>query len=327
MKFFQKILIGLCSLLPCFASVPSGSRGKTREIQKRNYQALVQKQADNVCNLKFFPSSSVSTTYNSVRSNYSFELGASFAMSPSPQSGTQYGCSILFGDIAPSFYACGFLLYSPLLDGVDNYVNQYRIFVKGFGGGWKGATSLSNYVFFLLDSAPTNILSTDSISCQFTLSSPYSTMDLTKGWYFILPFIVTKSVSSDVLSSVCYGLYQGFIGGLSYSRPQQEAQYRTGFDDGEASGLKKGYANGYEAGKAVADKQVYKNGYDKGYSDGSSTLTPATTIWSLFGAIASVPTEILNGMGGIAIWNTPILAVLFSLLFLAMVLWIIRKFI
>lgn len=324
MKFFQKILIGLCSLLPCFTSVPSGSRGETREIHKRNYQAANIFQIEQPCELKFLSSSSCSSTINSIQSNTQFDMGVSLAFQPSPDR-VSYGCSFHFTDLLPFYHALGFMLYSPLLDGVNQYVNQYEAYFNGFRPSWKPSTSTKNFVFCFIDNDTE--ITEFTINFRFTLSTPYFSIDKNKGWYFVLPFLIKDTISPDTLSAVGYGLYQGFLAGLSYSKPHEQYQYQSGFNDGEASGIKKGYSQGYEAGKAVADKQVYKNGYDKGYSDGSSTLTPATTIWSLFGAIASVPTEILNGMGGIAIWNTPILAVLFSLLFLAMVLWIIRKFI
>lgn len=328
MKFFQKILIGLCSLLPCFASVPPGSRGKTREIQKRNYQAENIFQIDQPCDLKYLPSSACTSTINSVRSSVEFSKGGvSLGFQPSPDRVT-YGCSFSINDVVPFYHAFGFLLYSPLFDGVNQYVNQYQVYFTGYRPVWKPATytKLDNYVFCFIDNDK-EIEVSRPIHFRFTLSNAYSSVNKEKGWYYVLPFLIKDTILPDTLSAVGYGLYQGFLAGLSYSKPHEQFQYQDGFKDGEASGLKKGYSQGYEAGKAVADQAIYKNGYDKGYSDGSSTLTPASTIWGLFGAIASVPTEILNGMGSIAIWNTPILAILFSLLFLALVLWIVRKFI
>lgn len=329
MKFFQKILIGLCSLLPCFASVPQGLRGKTREIQKREYYARDNFQIQKPCDLKFLPSSSVSATNFCYQSNFSFDVGSTFAMSPSPDR-LAYGANFLVPPVADHAFCLGFLLYSPLFDGKTQFVNQYQIFssVGQLRPAWKPSLYLDNFVFIVNDTEVFSFTNSNSyIAFRFTLSIPYSNIDKNNGWFYLLPFVVEDYVSSEVLSSVGYGLYQGFLSGLSYSKPNIENEYQSGFDDGESSGIKKGYSQGYEAGKAVADQHVYQNGYNKGYSEGSSTLTPASTIWGLFGAIASVPTEILNGMGDIAIWNTPILAILFSLLFLALVLWIIRKFI
>ena len=329
MKFFQKILIGLCALLPCFVSVPLGSRGKTREIQEREFYVRDNFQIQKPCDLKFLPSSSVSVTNFCYKSNFSFDVGSTFAMSPSADR-IAYGANFLVSSVTNHASCLGLLLYSPLFDGKTQYVNQYQIYssVRSLRPVWKPSLYLDNFVFIVNDTEVFNFENENSyIAFRFNLSTPYSNIDKNNGWFYLLPFVVENYVSSEVLSSVGYGLYQGFLSGLSYSKPHEQYQYQDGFNDGEASGLKKGYSQGYEAGKAVADQVVYKNGYDKGYSEGSSTLTPASTIWGLFGAIASVPTEILNGMASIAIWNTPILAILFSLLFLALVLWIIRKFI
>lgn len=333
MKIFQKILIGLCSLLPCFGAVRFSDQAPKQELKLRssvkNAVTYLQAQSS-VFNVKFYPSSSVVSTYGCVQSNVSFEYGVSFAFSPAPDRIPHGAVFSVSDDFVPSCYAVGFLVYSPILDGTNNYVNQYSIAGKGIPlqSKYYPANYTNTFVFSAVgddDMGPIGSLHT--LVCRFTLSTPYSQIDKEKGWFFMLPFVITKPVSSELVSAFSVGLWNGFLGGLSYSKPQQEFQYQAGFTDGQSTGLKKGYSQGYEAGKALADKDVYKKGYDKGYTDGSNTLTPATTIWGLFGAIASVPTEILNGMGGIAIWNTPILAILFSLLFLAMVLWIIRKFI
>lgn len=327
MKIFQKILIALCALLPCFASVPQGSRGKTRQIQKRTYQEQMNYQIDKVTELKFLSSSFVQSTYGAVQSNFSFDMGASFALQPEPER-TPHGASFRFTDVLPSIHSFGFLLYCPLFDYHTQFVNQFQIYPNGVHSSWNGHTQLhGNDVFIFSDSVNDVATASQTITFKFTLSTPYTSIDKDKGWFFLLPFLCSEPLDVGTYSAIGLGLYQGFLAGLSYNQPSIQYQYQSGFNDGEASGLKKGYSQGFEAGKAVSDKQVYKQGYDKGYSDGSNTLTPATTIWGLFGAIASVPTEILNGMGGIAIWNTPILAILFSLLFLAMVLWIIRRFI
>lgn len=327
MKFFQKLLIGLCSLLPCFGAVPQESRVKTLEIQNRKFQEQLIFQIDKVTELKFLSSSFVSSTYGAVQSNFSFDMGASFALQPEPER-TPHGATFRFTDVLSSIHSFGFLLYCPLFDHTNQFVNQFQIYPSGVRPTWDGHVQLHGLdVFVFSDSVNDIATASTAITFKFTLSTPYTSIDKDQGWFYLLPFLCAEPLDVGTYSAIGLGLYQGFLAGLSYTQPSIQYQYQSGFNDGESSGLKKGYSQGYEAGKAVADKVVYKKGYDKGYTDGSNTLTPATTIWGLFGAIASVPTEILNGMGGIAIWNTPILAILFSLLFLAMVLWIIRKFI
>lgn len=175
---------------------------------------------------------------------------------------------------------------------------------------------------FVLD----NVSISSAFSFGFSLDSIPPVND-SANQFFCLPFITFGTFPKECTPFLLRTLQESFLSGFRREALSNSQSYKKGFADGEASMYDKAYTEGYNAGKAVADSNIYQQGYNVGYSDGSNTLTPATTIWGLFGAIASVPTEILNGMGNIAIWNTPILAVLFSLLFLALVLWIIRKFI
>lgn len=84
------------------------------------------------------------------------------------------------------------------------------------------------------------------------------------------------------------------------------------------------YGEGYDAGLRVGDA----NGYSRGYADGADSANSSLmVIPTLFGAIANVPIAIFGGMGDLAIWNVPILSIIFTFLFLALVLWLVRKFI
>lgn len=329
MNFFQKILIAFCSLIPCFASVPQGSGGGTfKNDNSRIRLANTFGQANSSAIApKFYPSSSVVSSYYSVQSNNNFDVGAVFAFSPSADR-VNYGARFSLADVSGSCYGVGFLVYSPVLSS-SNYINQYSLSMRGVvSGSNKPALYTDTFVFYcLFDSDVGAISDVQYIDCRFTLSESYSSVDKTNGWFYLLPFVITKSCTEDAFSAFSVGLWNGFVSGLSYSNVYLQSNYQDGFNAGQKQGKEEGYNSGYNAGKAVADKDVYKQGYDVGYSDGSNTLTPVTTIWGLFGAIASVPTEIFKGMGDIAIWNTPILSILFSLLFLALVLWIVRKFI
>ena len=79
--------------------------------------------------------------------------------------------------------------------------------------------------------------------------------------------------------------------------------------------------------------QLYKNDYnqaklDEAFSKGQASVSSDTSnMTGLFTAIASVPITILNGLSGFAIWGTPILSVMITLLFLALLLWLIKMFI
>lgn len=84
------------------------------------------------------------------------------------------------------------------------------------------------------------------------------------------------------------------------------------------------YGEGYDAGLRVGDAA----GYSRGYADGADAANQSMMVVpTLFGAIANVPIAIFGGMGDLAIWNVPIISIIFTFLFLALVLWLVRKFI
>lgn len=81
-----------------------------------------------------------------------------------------------------------------------------------------------------------------------------------------------------------------------------------------------------------AYQQGWKIGYDYGYQKGGIDASVEQVgnigvIPYLFGGIANVPINILNGLGGFVVWDIPILSVIFTFLFLALVLWIVKRFI
>lgn len=81
-----------------------------------------------------------------------------------------------------------------------------------------------------------------------------------------------------------------------------------------------GKDDGYEIGKSA--------GYAEGKQDGLEEADNAQGILAtLFGGIVSVPLDILNGMSPLVIWEVPIISIIFTFLVVALLLWIIRKFI
>lgn len=84
--------------------------------------------------------------------------------------------------------------------------------------------------------------------------------------------------------------------------------YRDGYNEGIAAGRDQGYARGYNDGQA-------------------SVTTESGTLLLLFGSIADVPIAVLEGLGGLVIWNTPIISIIISLLFVALIVWVIKRFI
>lgn len=84
------------------------------------------------------------------------------------------------------------------------------------------------------------------------------------------------------------------------------------------------YRDGYNEGIAAGNAQ----GYARGYNDGQASVTTESgTLLLLFGSIADVPIAVLEGLGGLVVWNTPIITIIISLMFVALIVWVIKRFI
>lgn len=344
MKFFQKILIGLCALLPCFASVPPGLRTETREISNRKYQVQAVTpepsfdctflgsdsitQVVSTTNLKWIPQIKLKTGIQ-----FTFNLG-----------NKGYSCAFSFAPTKCIW--AGVMLYSPAFDGVKYFPSKLGLNIKDDTGKniISQTINLGEYHPSLIASVfdYEKVSSSSNIS-QMTFSVIFNdslnNISEDVNFLYALPILCTSGIFSEdlvtdfnsVVSLWLQGLSFGFLQGIKYHKSTEaidyDGYYTQGYEAGKADGYKTGQIDGINSGKEIGYKDGYKAGYDIGYSKGSDTLTPFTTITSLFGAVASVPTEILNGMADLSIWNTSILAVLFTLMFLALVLWIIRKFI
>lgn len=84
----------------------------------------------------------------------------------------------------------------------------------------------------------------------------------------------------------------------------------------------RGYRKGWNIGHDVGYQEGYRDGSSEGESGNSLLVIP-----TLFGALANVPISILNGMSGFAIWDVSIITIIFTFLFIAIILWVIRRFI
>lgn len=94
------------------------------------------------------------------------------------------------------------------------------------------------------------------------------------------------------------------------------------------NGYNVGYAEGKTAGVELGQSEGYQSGYNVGYNAGQQSVTDETAaVFNLFGAVASVPISILNGLGGFTIWNVSVIAIAVTFLFIGLILWIIRRFI
>ena len=100
--------------------------------------------------------------------------------------------------------------------------------------------------------------------------------------------------------------------------------YDDGFADGRSAGIGEGYANGVAQGNSQAFAQGSAQGYSNGFRDGANGNTGGV-LNGLFGAVVGVPISLLNGLSPLVVWNIPIISILVTFLFVALVLWIVRK--
>lgn len=88
-----------------------------------------------------------------------------------------------------------------------------------------------------------------------------------------------------------------------------------------------GYSEGYADGRSVGEQDGYARGWDVGYDAGINETGPANTIMGLFGAVVSVPINILNGLAPLVIWNVPIVSILITFLVIGVIIFIVKRFI
>lgn len=391
MKFFQKILIVLCSLLPCFASVPQGSRGETRELNKKVLRAddghtfptdpLDNPKYPNPFTIRIASGTNRVLSYSNctlLNSNQGFisdsfifgefsfpqnklndiVVDMEFDSTPFPTNNSELvmGFGFLVGfygensqvkvngmgvsGTKSTFNSFGQNIYSSDGEHALHDVVEWSPDNSTYFQGLSFDNHETHPVFteFPLYEPPVND-EAQTQNLKFTISCAGNSGVVRK--FIIVPFWVSILASSNIQKSyrsnlnylrVLYrGLLDGFMISWNSSVNALDKYYSTlistGYNDGYKQGQNDGYQSGLSAGKQIASQVSYQNGYNKGYNDGSSTLAPSTTIWALFAAIAGVPTEVLNGMSNLSIWNVSILSVLFTLVFLALILWIIRKFI
>lgn len=96
--------------------------------------------------------------------------------------------------------------------------------------------------------------------------------------------------------------------------------YRDGADIGVAGASVSIYNDGYQNGRSDG----YQEGYWKGFEDGDSQQD---VIGGLFGSIIDVPLQVLRGLTPLAIWDTPIIGIIMTFMFLGLMLWIVKRFI
>lgn len=89
-----------------------------------------------------------------------------------------------------------------------------------------------------------------------------------------------------------------------------------------------GYEVGYSAGKRVGVEEGKTIGYNVGYQVASEELNSAGgLITALFAGVVGIPISVINGLGGFAVLNVPIVSILISMLVLSIVIFIIKRII
>lgn len=87
-----------------------------------------------------------------------------------------------------------------------------------------------------------------------------------------------------------------------------------------------GYGAGYRDGKNVVTDSAYQQGKTDGYTEAMDSIDAGgNAIMNLFGAVIGVPISLLNGLSPFVIWNVPIVSIMVSFLFFAVILYIVRK--
>lgn len=135
-------------------------------------------------------------------------------------------------------------------------------------------------------------------------------------------YLPYNSERSDIVSSV-QGNFNAFflsLNAVAIDRSGYERGYSEGYTDGVSDGETDGYTDGLAEGR--------QQGRNIGYQEGlNASRDDAQSLMYLFGAIASVPISILNGMSPLAIWGTPLIGILVTLLFVLLLAWLVRRFI
>lgn len=131
--------------------------------------------------------------------------------------------------------------------------------------------------------------------------------------------IIPSYSSNDPYANQTYGTYaDGYSQGFD-----------DGFYEGERTANERGrqnwYDEGYRDGYSQGDTDGYNRGYERGWN--AAGTGPTSVVGGLFMSIANVPITILNGLGAFSVWNVSLMTILATFLFLALIIWVIRKLI
>lgn len=98
--------------------------------------------------------------------------------------------------------------------------------------------------------------------------------------------------------------------------------------EGQVNTITKEYHDYQEKYNDITIEQHEKVAYQEGYNNGLNAVTNDTaSLTSLFGAIASIPLTVLNGLSAFTIWNTPVIYLIMTFVFIGLAVFVIRKLI
>lgn len=110
---------------------------------------------------------------------------------------------------------------------------------------------------------------------------------------------------------------------LTMSGGRALAEYNEGYGDGAVYGQGSVIASAQSEGYSIGREAGYSEGYNVGYAD----ATNVDVVGGLFGAIVDVPLQVLRGLTPLVIWDTPIVGIILTFMFLGLMLWVVKRFI
>lgn len=130
------------------------------------------------------------------------------------------------------------------------------------------------------------------------------------------------------------GYAAGYTAGNDLAQTQADEDLKAATWQEAADYYSKLYGSQLEA-KDRAYQDAWNNGYAKGKDDGytigmrvgQAMTSTGGSMLSLFGSVADIPITIINGLSSLTIFNIPIISIIITILFLALIIWVVKRFV
>lgn len=257
-----------------------------------------------------------------------------------------YSSSVLTESFIARFVANDIPCFRVSHSGTAFYVYSYW---NGFGADKENNASTYNFrVYQSSWSVPSNVgfyyLAGDNVGYSYvrrvyTTSSTQNRFGLSDSY-----FLPVKAKYDRLAYPIIDGYNLGYNDG--YAQGYRDAEYYASsevYAEGYADGYNQGKNDGYANGQASANNALWSAGYAKGKSDGYQEGYSAGdtagyyrgiaetgetgSMVAIFGSVANVPITIINSLTALTIFDIPIVGIIATILFLALILWVVRKFI